>query len=265
MQDLKITIVQADLAWEEKEKNLSHFSELLKDVSETDLIILPEMFSTGFSMNNKPLAENMWGTSIEWMQNISQEKNCVITGSLIIEDKNKYYNRLLWIQPDGEFEFYDKRHLFSLGEEHKHYSPGEMKIFPEIDSWKILPLICYDLRFPIWARQSSPFTEMGNHPYDVLIYVANWPEKRVYAWRQLLIARAIENQCYVVGVNRVGIDGNGFYHTGNSCVINAMGEILFEVEKEECVQTISLSKQDLIATRRKLPFLDDRDEFEIKL
>lgn len=265
MQDLKITLVQADLFWEEKEKNLGHISEMLSDVHETNLIVLPEMFSTGFSMSAKQLAESMQGNSITWMKETAQKKHAVVTGSLIIEEDKKYFNRLVWMQPDGDYLFYDKRHLFSLGDEHKHYTAGEKRIFPEIQDWKMLPLICYDLRFPVWSRQSSPFTEMGNHPYDVLIYVANWPEKRSYAWKHLLIARAIENQCYVVGVNRVGTDGNGFHHSGNSCVINAMGEILFEKEKAECEQTITLSKQELLTTRRKLPFLNDRDEYEVKI
>lgn len=265
MQDLKITLVQADLFWEEKEKNLRHISEMLSDVQQSNLIVLPEMFSTGFSMNAKHLAENMNGNSIAWMKETAHKKQAVVTGSLIIEDNKKYFNRLVWMQPDGDYLFYDKRHLFSLGDEHKHYTAGEKRIFPEIQNWKILPLICYDLRFPVWSRQSSPIPEIGNHPYEVLIYGANWPEKRSYAWKHLLIARAIENQCFVVGVNRVGTDGNGFHHSGNSCVINAMGEILFEKENAECVETITLSKQELLATRRKLPFLNDRDEYEVKI
>jgi predicted amidohydrolase len=265
MQDLNITLVQAELYWEEKEKNLQHFEALLQNVTGTDIIVLPEMFSTGFSMQPAMLAETMQGETVRWMREMAAAKHAVVTGSAIIEDTKQYFNRLLWVPPEGEMMFYDKRHLFSLGDEHKHYASGEKRIFPEVNAWKLLPLICYDLRFPVWSRQSSPYTEMGNHPYDILIYVANWPEKRIYAWKQLLIARAIENQCYVVGVNRVGTDGNGIYHTGNSCVLNAMGEILFETERDECVKTITLSKQDILTTRRKLPFLHDRDEYEIKI
>ncbi|MBC8045984.1 MAG: amidohydrolase [Fimbriimonadaceae bacterium] len=265
MQDLTITLVQANLIWENAKQNLLHFDALIKDASETDLIILPEMFSTGFSMKNETLAERMQGNSVAWMKQIAQTKNCVITGSLIIEDNSKFYNRLIWMQPDGEYFFYDKRHLFSLAGEEKFYTAGEKRIFPEIDSWKMLPLICYDLRFPIWSRQSSPYTEMGNHPYDVLIFTANWPEKRISAWKQLLIARAIENQCYVIGVNRVGNDGNDIYYNGCSCVIDPMGSILFEGLNEECVKTISLSKQHLTDIRNKFKFLNDRDEYEIRL
>ena len=213
MQDLKVTLVQVDLAWENKQANLDYISTLLKDVRDTDLIILPEMFSTGFSMRSKDLAENMMGNSVRWMRDLASAKNAAVCGSLIIEDDEKFYNRLIWMEPDGTSAHYDKRHLFSLAGEDKHYTGGKHKIFPELKEWKILPLICYDLRFPVWSRQSPPFTELGANPYHLLVYVANWPERRVYAWEQLLIARAIENQCYVVGVNRIGMDGNDVYHT----------------------------------------------------
>jgi len=265
MQDLTITLVQANLIWENAEKNLAHFSQRLAPVNKTDLIILPEMFSTGFSMNSKQLAETMTGKSVSWMKKMAAEKNAVITGSLIIEDHGHYFNRLIWMEPDGNLMHYDKRHLFSLAGEEKFYSPGSRKIFPELQGWKILPLICYDLRFPVWSRQSPPYTEMGRHPYDLLIYVANWPERRIYAWQHLLIARAIENQTYVVGVNRVGADGNDIEHMGHSAVIDPMGAKLTEIVNTESVETITLSTGELITIREKLQFLGDRDEFELKL
>jgi predicted amidohydrolase len=265
MQDLTITLVQANLAWEDAQRNLARLEELLQDQPSTDLIILPEMFTTGFTMQSKQQAENMQGKSVAWMRNLAREKNAVVTGSLIIEDKNAYYNRLIWAEPDTEILSYDKRHLFSLAGEQKSYSPGFNKIFPVIGDWKILPLICYDLRFPVWSRQSPPYTEMGRHPFDLLIYVANWPERRIYAWNQLLIARAIENQCYVAGVNRVGEDGNAVYHSGCSSVIDPMGEVLFTVEHSEAVQTMTLNRKYISDIRNKLPFLNDRDEFELKM
>lgn len=264
MQDLTITLVQADLVWENKSANLAHAETLLKDVQQTDLIILPEMFSTGFSMDSKALAENMMGPSVQWMRNLAFQKNAVVTGSLIIEDEAQYYNRLIWMEPDGTLQYYDKRHLFSLAGEDKFYAPGKHKIFPELNDWKILPLICYDLRFPVWSRQSPPFTELGSNPYHLLVYTANWPERRVYAWEQLLIARAIENQCYVVGVNRVGQDGNMVYHSGHSCIIDPMGQKLLSVAHEEAVETFTLSASNLGDVRDRLPFLDDRDEFELR-
>ena len=264
MQDLKVTLVQVDLAWENKQANLDHISTLLKDVRDTDLIILPEMFSTGFSMRSKDLAENMMGNSVKWMRDLASAKNAALCGSLIIEDDEKFYNRLIWMEPDGMSLHYDKRHLFSLASEEKHYTGGKHKIFPELNEWKILPLICYDLRFPVWSRQSPPFTELGANPYHLLVYVANWPERRVYAWEQLLIARAIENQCYVVGVNRIGMDGNDVYHNGCSLVVDPMGQKLYESKGEESVKTLTLSGLQLESIREKLPFLNDRDEFELR-
>lgn len=264
MQDLKVTLVQADLAWENGDANRSHFEEMIRNVKDTDLILLPEMFATGFSMNAKPLAENMNGKSVNWMKNIAAEKNAAVAGSLIIEDGGFYFNRLIWASPDGSIQHYDKRHLFSLAEEERFYKQGNKKIFTEINEWKILPLICYDLRFPVWARQSPPFTEMGKHPYDILIYIANWPEKRIYAWKHLLIARAIENQSFVIGLNRVGHDGNGINYPGQSCFIDPMGEVVENSGDTESVKTISISKSLISDIRSKFKFLDDRDEFELK-
>jgi len=264
MQDLKITLVQADLHWEDKTANLTHLDAMLSTVVSTDVILLPEMFNTGFSMQPSALAENMLGKTIDWMRKTAQRKSAVVCGSLIIEDDGRYFNRLVWMEPDGALQFYDKRHLFSLGGEDKLFSAGQKKIFPEYKDWKTLPLICYDLRFPVWSRLSPPFTEQGANPYHLLIYVANWPDKRLQAWDKLLAARAIENQCYVAAVNRVGIDGHGQEHSGHSCILNAMGEHLAFLDAGEAVTTCTLSAADLAETRGRLPFLADRDEFELR-
>jgi predicted amidohydrolase len=252
---LNITLVQTEIIWEDIAANLTMLDAKLAAVSETDLIVLPEMFSTGFSMNTS-LAETMNGSAIQWMKKIAQEKSCVVTGSLMIEEENKFYNRLIWMRPDGSLENYDKRHLFSLSEEPKHYTAGNKLLVTELKGWKFLPLICFDLRFPVWSRNV--------HNYDAIIYVANWPQKRSLAWKTLLQARAIENQCYVIGLNRVGNDGNGIYHSGDSAIINAEGSYLYHKSDWEDISTITLDKSAMTTTRRKFPFLDEKDFFEIK-
>jgi omega-amidase len=259
MQDLKITLIQSNLQWEDKEKNLANFSGKISFVEEeADLIILPEMFSTGFTMNAKLLAETMEGPSVEWLKNQAVKKKCVVTGSLIIEENGKYYNRLIWMKPDG-FEYYDKRHLFSLAHEDQTYSPGKNKIVQTIKGWRILPLICYDLRFPVWSRRNK------REDYDLLLYVANWPERRVHAWKQLLIARAIENQSYVAGLNRVGNDGHDIFHSGDSAVIDFKGEYIGDkISSGEFIRTYTLSYDMHLNFRKQFAFFDDRDEFEIK-
>jgi omega-amidase len=203
MNDLKITLIQSNLFWENKVKNLEQFSHKIDAISEaTDLIVLPEMFTTGFSMSPEKLAENVNGETVKWMKATAHKKNCVVTGSFICEEGGNYFNRLLWVNADGTYSKYDKRHLFSMGDENNHYATGEEKLIVKLKGWKICPLICYDLRFPVWARNTKEAS------YDVLIYVANWPERRSYPWKTLLLARAIENQSYVIGSNRVGVDGN---------------------------------------------------------
>src|SRR5205085_2232368 len=193
MEDLRITLVQTNLHWENKKENLRLFSALIKNIKEkTDIITLPEMFSTGFTMNASNLYGGMNDEAVQWMRDIATEKNCVVTGSLIIGENGKYYNRLVWMTPDG-IDTYDKRHLFSLAKEDDTFTPGNKKIIKTVKGWKILPLVCYDLRFPVWSRRTD------DENYDLIIYVANWPERRVHAWKQLLMARAIENQCYVAG------------------------------------------------------------------
>lgn len=273
MNNLRITILQADLHWENKEENLSMFSEKITAISEeTDLIILPEMFSTGFSMQPEKLAESMNGDTVSWMKKTAKEKNAVITGSFICEEEGKFYNRLVWMRPDGTYSVYNKRHLFSMGDEHNHYTAGKERIIEEVKGWKICPLICYDLRFPVWARNvegsgiKSQDTVRGDAAFDVLIYIANWPERRAYPWKTLLLARAIENQCYVAGVNRIGKDGADLYYSGDSAVINAKGEIISTLKPHEAqTETVVLSYAELEEFRKQFPVLSDADRFSIEL
>ena len=269
MKNLHITLIQSTLHWENIDKNLNLFSQKISSIKEkTDLIILPEMFTTGFTMNAKACAEEPNGKTMEWLRKKAKEKNCVITGSIIVQDKapslkersggEAFYNRLIWMKPDGTYEHYDKRHLFRLAEEEKTYSPGNKKIIVEINGWKICPLICYDLRFPVWSRRTK------QEDYDVLIYVANWPDQRIHAWKQLLIARAIENQCYVAGVNRIGNDGSMNHHSGYSALIDFKGEQLSKSnEDNESIETISLDKDALDHFRKKFPFEQDSDAFRL--
>jgi predicted amidohydrolase len=226
----------------------------------TEVIILPEMFTTGFSMNPKKLAETMDGISVSWMRKIASEKKVVLTGSMMIEENGNYYNRLIWMLPNGQLGYYDKKHLFSIAQEDQHYSSGNKRLIASVKGWKINLQICYDLRFPIWARQQQQNDEPE---FDILLYVANWPQRRAHAWKTLLTARAIENQAYVIGVNRVGNDGNEIYHSGDSMVIDALGEVLFHQADDETVFTITLHKESLQQTRSKFPFLHDADEFTI--
>jgi predicted amidohydrolase len=258
---LKITLIQSLLAWENKEANLEMFSQKISKLKDkTDLIVLPEMFSTGFTMNAAAMAEPVNGNSVEWMRKMAAMKNCVVTGSLIISENGKFYNRLIWMKPDGSFNHYDKRHLFRLAHEEQTYTAGQERLIVELNGWRIFPLVCFDLRFPVWSRRTK------DSGYDVLLYVANWPERRVTAWSQLLIARAIENQCYVAGVNRVGNDGNDIYHSGESAVINYKGEEISGISAhEESIETVELHKEELENFRSQLPFLEDADSFTLKL
>lgn len=259
MEDLIITYVQSNLYWENPIINREHFDNLINQISEnTDVIILPEMFSSGFTMNPKLIAEPSNGETLQWMLKKAKQKNCVITGSVSVKENDNYYNRLYWVTPNGEISTYNKRHLFQMGNEHHHYTAGTEKIIVEHKGWRICPLICYDLRFPVWARNTKENT------YDLLIYVANWPEIRSYPWKQLLIARAIENQAYVIGVNRVGQDGNGIAHSGDSSVLNPKGELLSLMNaSQERVETVKLSRQYLIEFRKVFPVLSDSDTFKV--
>ena len=259
---LTITLIQADLVWENIDANLLRWEEKINAISiKTELIVLPEMYSTGFTMNPEKLAETMDGKAVSWMKRIANTKKVIIIGSLAIKEGEHYFNRLIWMLPNGQYSWYDKRHLFAFSGEDNHYTAGNQRLIAQAKGWKINLQICYDLRFPVWTRQQ---TFEGEAEYDLLIYVANWPEKRSHAWKSLLMARAIENQCYVVGVNRVGNDGNGIYHSGDSLVINPLGTILFSEKNKEKVHTITLKKEDLIAVRNQFPFLKDADDFLIK-
>jgi len=255
MQNLNVTLIQTELAWEDKASNLNHFERQLNEVGETDLILLPEMFTTGFSMQPKKLAEPMNGESVNWLINQAEKSMAVITGSLIIEDEGKYFNRLIWAKPDGTIEYYDKRHLFSMAGEQNYYSAGSKRLLVELKGWKICPQVCYDLRFPVWNRNDIA--------YDLLFFVANWPAKRNIAWKTLLQARAIENQTYVAGLNRVGNDGNMIYHSGDSTLIDPLGEIIYNQADMAFIKTIELSKARLNFVREKYPFLPDKDQFYI--
>lgn len=259
MNAINVTTIQTHLYWEDIDKNLAHFEEKLNALTEqTDIIVLPEMFTTGFTMNPKALAEQHEGKGLQWMQKTSKEKKCVLVGSISVKDGEKFHNRLYWVMPDGTYQFYDKRHLFQMGKEDLHYTAGNKKIMIEYKGWKICPLICYDLRFPVWSRNRKANT------YDILIYVANWPEVRSYPWKQLLIARAIENQAYVVGVNRIGQDGNAITHSGDSCIINPRGEVISKTKAHEDIsETVNLSFIYLEEFRKVFPVMLDGDEFKI--
>jgi predicted amidohydrolase len=255
-EQLRITTVQADLEWEDVEANLAKFSSKLAPLAgQTDVIVLPEMFTTGFSMDAKKLAETMSGQTMDWLAEQANKAEAVVTGSFIAEESGNYFNRLVWMLPDGSYELYDKRHLFTLATEHETYTPGHRKLVTEWKGWKICPLICYDLRFPVWSRNAEG--------YDLLLYVANWPERRSHHWRHLLMGRAIENQCFVVGVNRCGRDGKGLDYSGDTTVADFAGKLLYQVAGTEAVFTISLSMEMLRSYREHLPFLADRDDFEI--
>ena len=271
MSTLNITTIQTNLYWEDKKANLQMLEEKINSIAEkTEIIVLPEMFSTGFSMKPELLAETMEGETVQWMKRVAAEKKIILTGSVIIKEGGNYYNRLIWMLPNGQHGIYDKRHLFAYAGEDDHYSAGTKRLIASAKGWKINLLVCYDLRFPVWARQTSapnpsPPVERGETTpeYDVLIYVANWPERRIHAWTTLLQARAIENQCYVVGVNRVGKDGNDIYYSGESMIIDPMGEVLYTKKDEEDIFTMSLDMTHLQTVREKLPFLKDADGFQM--
>lgn len=262
MQDLKLTFIQAELTWEDVEKNIESFTRKVDNISEkTDVIILPEMFNTGFSINPEGIAEKPGGKTFTWMQQKANEKNAALAGSVLTEQNGNYYNRFYWVNPDGTHQHYDKKHLFRLGKEWQVFTAGTQKTIINFKGWKILPLVCYDLRFPVWSK--NRLTD-GNFEYDLAIYVANWPVPRVYAWKQLLIARAIENLAYVVGVNRVGKAAGNIDHSGESMLVDALGHIVAKAEphKEKTV-TANISKANLEATRKQLPFAMDWDDFKV--
>jgi omega-amidase len=285
MQDLSVTLIQTDLYWENPTANLANLEEKIAQIStQTDLIILPEMFNSGFTMNAKSVAEPMNFTTFKWLRQQAKKANAVITGSFIVKEGEQYFNRLIWMRPDGSFEKYDKRHLFRMGHEHLTFTGGTERIIVELKGWKICPLICYDLRFPVWSRNNQvvsqkskvvsqnleiqpenfddqPLTTYDSLTYDLLIYVANWPAVRSQVWDVLLQARAIENQSYCIGVNRVGDDGMGLHYSGNSAVIDFKGNPVFHQKDLGLIHTQILNHQELIDFRTKFPAYLDADDF----
>ena len=254
---MKISIIQSSLFWENPTANRNYFDKKINSITEkVDLIVLPEMFTTGFTMNPSVVAETMKGETVLWLQSLAKAKNSAITGSIVITENNNYYNRLLFVFPSGEIQFYDKLHLFTLAGESKVYTKGNQKLIVEYLGWRICPLICYDLRFPVLARNVED--------YDVLLYVANWPKPRINAWDILIQARSVENLCYTIGVNRTGFDNNNNEYVGHSQVVDFLGNYILEPMESESVFNIVLNKEKLVETRNKLGFLNDRDIFELK-
>ncbi len=257
MQDLNVTIIQTDLAWHDVGKNCARFDGIIRSLAEpTDLVLLPEMFSTGFTMEPGSCAEDMGGRAVKSLMDWAREKNADVAGSVAVKEGDRFYNRLVWARPGGTIISYDKRHLFRMAGEEKVYTAGSAKAVIELNGWKIRPFICYDLRFPVWSRNK-------NLEYDIAVYVANWPEKRAAHWKALLRARAIENQCYCIGVNRIGADGNGVAHCGDSAVIDFAGNTIFEKGNVEFVSTVGLSFDELTDYRRAFPAWKDADDFTL--
>jgi omega-amidase len=254
---MKIALIQSSLFWEDPKKNRNAFEEKINTVSEgVDLIVLPEMFTTGFTMQPNVVAETMQGETVIWLTSLAKAKNTAIMGSLVIAENGNFYNRLLFVFPSGEIQFYDKKHLFTLAGEDKVYTSGSQKLIIEYKGWKICPLVCYDLRFPVFSRNVEE--------YDLLIYVASWPKTRINAWDALLKARAIENMSYAIGVNRIGEDNNNFQYNGHSQVVNFLGDYLLEPIETKGVFIVELNKAELLLTRKKLDFLSDQDPFVLK-
>jgi len=254
---MKIVIIQSSLIWEKPIANRNYFDEKINGITEkVDLIVLPEMFTTGFTMNPLAVAETMQGETVLWLQSLAKGKKSAIIGSLVITENNNFYNRLLFVFPSGEIQFYDKRHLFTLAGEDKVYTKGNQKLIVDYLGWKICPLICYDLRFPVLARNIED--------YDVLLYVANWPKPRINAWDILIQARSVENMCYTIGVNRIGFDNKNYEHVGHSQVVDFLGNYVIEPQETEGVFITELNKEKLVDSRKKLGFLNDRDAFELK-
>ena len=253
---MKIALIQALLFWENPIQNRNYFEEKIISITENvDLIVLPEMFTSGFTMNPKAIAETMQGETVSWLQALAKAKNIAITGSLVIQENGNFYNRLVFVFPSGAIKTFDKKHLFTLAGEDKIYTSGTEKIIIEYKGFKICPLICYDLRFPVFARNTED--------YDVLIYVANWPKPRINAWDALLKARAIENMCYTIGVNRIGEDPNQHHYPGHSQAIDFLGNYIIEPQETEGLFIVNLDKNALLESRQKFGFLNDRDAFKM--
>lgn len=256
-QHFRVAALQIPLHWESRMKNLNYIEEKLKshDLHAVDLIVLPEMFTSGFTMNAKANADGPEGEILEWMREQTQKGDFALTGSVIIEENNRYYNRLYFVFPNGKYEVYDKRHTFSYAGEHKMFAAGTTRLIVNFRGWKICPMICYDLRFPVWSRNTEAF--------DALIYVANWPESRIKAWDTLLPARSIENMCYTIGVNRVGEDGNHIHYNGHSAIFDALGIQIAFLEERAGMVYAELDRNELNQIRHKYRFLEDRDKFSL--
>ena len=254
-QTLYISVIQPDIAWEDKPANLRYYEACFQQLpDQRHIVLLPEMCTTGFSMNAEGLSEAMDGPSVQWLKDMAIRHRCIIAGSFIIAEEGKYYNRLIWMQPDGQHYSYDKRHLFGYALEDQYYTGGQKKLIVQVNGWRVCPLVCYDLRFPVWSRNTGD-------DYDVLIYVANWPARRAAAWNTLLPSRAIENQSYCIGVNRTGIDGFGYLYNGDSGVYGPLGNALWQAGPLSAVHTVGLSAEHLNMVRESLPFLKDADRF----
>ncbi len=256
MSSLHITLLQSPLHWENPEANLHMFTQKIESLAgKKELVVLPEMFTTGFSLAPNRLAETMDGPTVQWMRDMAIKHRIILTGSLIIREDEQAYNRLVWMQPNGQCGTYDKRHLFSYGGENEGFSAGSKRLITQANGMRICTNICYDLRFPVWNRQSTP------DEYDVLLYVANWPEKRIHAWKTLLQARAIENQCYVIGINRTGTDGNGHQYCGESSIVGPLGEVLLSSTQEHDILQWEVERKTIQEIRQQLPFQQDKDGF----
>ncbi len=253
--DIDISIAQMDVAWHDPEANIAKLETWLSSEPHGQMVVLPEMFNTGFTMAATEMAETMEGRTLQSLLRLSREHSCIIVGSLIITEEDRYYNRLVWVQPDGVVHTYDKRHLFSLTAEPQVFTPGQERIICSANGWRFLTQVCYDLRFPVWLRNRGD--------YDAIIVVASWPEVRIYAWEQLLIARAIENQCYVIGCTRVGTDPSGVAHSGHSMIVAPDGTVLQKLTNEEGMLHHTLNASKLQDFRKKFPFLEDGDDFSI--
>lgn len=255
MRDLNIALIQTKLQWHDAVANRAHFDARLAEIHGAELIILPEMFTTGFTMQSDEQAEQTDGGTLEWLQTKAAEKHAVITGSVAVREGDNCFNRLYWVQPDGSFDSYDKRHLFAMAGEHHAYRPGSSRVIMNVAGWRVYPLICYDLRFPVWSRSRGD--------YDLLLYVANWPDKRRQHWIKLLQARAIENQCWCIGVNRIGTDGNTVGYAGDSLICDPLGEITADAGTRDVIVQQALSGEHLLQIRKQLPFMHEADDFQL--
>jgi omega-amidase len=264
MQTLNVSLVQGATRWHDAPANREYYGSLVRRVAgQSDLIVLPETFLSGFSNDTRAAAETMDGEGIAWLRALASEVGAVVTGSVAIRDGELVYNRLIWARPDGTFEQYDKRHLFRMAGEHTRYGGGSQRLIVELKGWRILPQVCYDLRFPVWLRNRRLASAAGGMDYDLSLFVANWPAARRQPWRTLLRARAIENLAYVIGVNRVGVDGNDLPYAGDSAVIDQVGEAVVELGSQEQVVTVSIDPAPLLAHRERFPAWMDADDFTL--